>query len=321
MSNILSLSHTDLDGVGCQIVLYQAYGDLTIMNCGYSNLKEYINMIEDHLHRHRIISKVYITDLHFTEENFKQLDYMVELFHYVDFIYIDHHHYDFDYKQFEKQNLSITVDESRSATKITYDTFFRNHDENLRKFVDKINAYDIWLKDTPDFQYGLALNELFWSYRLKGFYFNFRDKLRLSNKDKDLVKVLFNKKDKLFKKLEDQGAIFWTQDKGLLLAYIDDFRSHITLEYPDIHCYVNITTYGSFSIRINKDLVPDEDAKQLHYSIIDYLLNHENVSTAGGHVNAMGGYLINQTSDSMMEIGKSLLEHIDPILTNIRLKN
>ena len=63
---ILSLSHYDLDGIACQILLSKK-GDILRRLCSYNTLDTELCWVEDRLLETRYISEVYITDLSLTD--------------------------------------------------------------------------------------------------------------------------------------------------------------------------------------------------------------------------------------------------------------
>jgi len=323
----LSISHIDLDGIGCQIVLNN-YFNITRMNINYNKIEEYLDILYDYCINSKP-NNVFITDLSFTYRDFKRLFEIGKEFKEINFYFIDHHSFSddndkpIDSRQFNTHNFKTIISDKASATKLTYlyctKTFNFKNNNKLKIFTDYINAYDIWLKDDKNFKVGLMLNELFWSYRINHFWNRFRYDFDIRNKDKDTYIELIKKKNKLFTKLEKSGRTFKLDDKGIFMIFVDDFRSHITLDYPNYKVYINFSSYGTLSVRINKELVlaPEKEIEVFKNSVVSELEKHPNINNAGGHIYAFGGVLKENSPNKQIEIAKFLLELIDCKLEKI----
>ena len=311
----LSVSHTDLDGIGCQIALRQVFGDITRMNISYNKIDEYIEIIEDYC-SHQKPTRVFITDLSFTFEQLQKINYLAKNNPNVHFYFIDHHPFKEDYKHLSLDNLTILISSKASATKLTYLYLKNNYNpkssKDLEDFVNYINAYDIWLQDTPEFKVGFVLNEIFWQYKIPHFWGRFKDSFKLRQGDKDLYRDLMLKKKKLLGKLENSGRMFKLGDNEVFMVFLDDFKSHITLDYPGFKVYVIISSYGGASIRVRHDV---KDAEGFKDRIVEKILKLDNIQNAGGHPNAFGCMLIDNDPHKQVEFAKSLLHIIDEELS------
>ena len=311
---VLSVSHIDLDGIGSQIVLRTYLGDITRMNINYNKIDEYLDIIDDFC-TNRHPEYVYITDLSFTFEQLTKLSNITMNHKESNFIFIDHHPFEEDYKHLIKDNFKIIISHKASATKLTY--LYMNKynpliNTELETFVSYVNAYDIWLQDHKEFKPGLVLNDLFWEYKIDYFWTRFKDTYRLNNKDKENYKDLYNRKNKLFKKLEDSNRIMKFGDNKILLIFIDEFRSHITLDYPDFLSYVIITSYGSCSVRLDHSLESNGSIKDL---ILDSL-DHSKIDNSGGHNTAFGIKLKDSDPHNLVQFAKEIVQSIDKVLDN-----
>lgn len=288
---IISLSHSDMDGVGAQIALTQAFGEITTLNTSYGKVTEYLEIIDDMLLSRPGITEIYVTDLNITETEMKFLRSKADLYPGIEFNYIDHHDYEYEPTTYKSTNLKIMVSKKFCATKLTH-LFLRKHkglqsDKDLDHFVDVVDAYDLWQVQKPLFQEGLRMNELFWDMMARRFYMRFKNIPKMRMIDDEKVDKLLTKKNKLFAKLKTSGRIFEAPNKSVFLCYVDEFRSHITLDFPDFYVYVNMTLYGSASIRLSIKFT-DTEAKFMKDSLIEYALTLPGVVSAGGHVHAMG---------------------------------
>ncbi len=315
--HILSLSHLDLDGIGCQIVLRSLFGEITRMNTSYGKIEEYINIIDEYCSRESP-EKVFITDLSFTYDLLKQLSIIANKFQNIKFYFIDHHPFENgDYHDLVTSNLTIIITDKASATKLTYLFLKANynlHNEKLEKFVSYINAYDIWLKNTPEFKVGFVYNELFWKYKIDYFWSKFKDNYNLSNTDKDNYKELLHKKSKLFNKLEKSGRIMKFSDR-ILVIFVDDYQSFITIDYPNFLSYVIIRSNGGVSVRLDEKVSKDGILKN---NLISKILELDYIDEAGGHNGAFGTRIIDSNPHKMVEFSKHISNLLDIELDKIK---
>ena len=319
--SIVSLSHSDLDGISSQIVLRAKFGEITRMNLSYGKIQEYLEILDEHCSRLRP-NKVFVTDLSFSYEELKKLN---EIAHYnpeVQFYFIDHHPFEEnngDYSGLILPNLKIVISDKACATKLTMLYLKSNFglvvSDELEKFVSYVNGYDIWQEGTPEFKVGFVYNELFWEYKMAHFWSKFKDNYKLRAGDKEVYKDLIKKKDKLFAKLEKSGRVM-KFEKRILLIFIDTFQGHVTLDYPDFLSYVIIRSNGGVSVRLKSDAVNDGLTKN---NIVQKVLNSGYVENAGGHHAAFGTMVTDGTAHNMVEFSKLLVTYIDEELEAINL--
>ena len=150
------LSHTDLDGYGCQMVSAHFFDSISFYNSNYGKeVNECFNQILNNiqtspLEKHTIL----ITDLNLTLDQAKEFDAKVSICDKeVMLLLLDHH------KTGQECADSFEwyyLDSNRCATKITYDFFsaLYGKNEKLGQFVDVVNSVDIWLEKDPYFELG-----------------------------------------------------------------------------------------------------------------------------------------------------------------------
>lgn len=288
---MISLSHTDLDGASAQIVIYQTFGEINTLNCGYGKVGEYLDIIEDMMRHHTGNDRVFITDLHFEEKFMVQLQRLATMFPLGNFVYIDHHDYEYDPKTYALPNLKIIVSNQYSATKLTYGYLKKNGGlqptPELTRFVNIVDAYDLWRTEDPHFMEGMKYNDIFWDYFARAFYVRFKDIHAFRSSDKELSAKMDTKRVKLFKKLQETGKIFGYPNKCMLIAFLNEHRSYMTVDFHGYLSYVNTTTFGSISIRLD-NRVPKETAKYIKDTLVSWVTSRDDVISAGGHVHAFG---------------------------------
>ncbi|MDD3343792.1 MAG: 3'-to-5' oligoribonuclease B [Sulfurospirillaceae bacterium] len=150
------LSHTDLDGYGCQMVTQHYFDSIIFYNSNYGKeINECFNQILDTIQNSKSDKHIIlITDLNLTIEQAKEFDSKTNICDKdVMLLLLDHH------KTGEECAQSFGwyfLDTNRCATKITYDFFAELFGKNtkLETFVNVVNAVDIWLEDKPEFELG-----------------------------------------------------------------------------------------------------------------------------------------------------------------------
>ena len=317
---ILSISHIDLDGIGSQIVLRAKFGEITRMNIGYGKIDEYLEILRDYCVR-LSPTHVFITDLSFRYEELLELHNIAKLYPQIKFYFIDHHPFEENNGEFKHlllDNLVIVISDKASATKLTYlytKSRFGLHKEGLETFVNYVNAYDIWLDETPEFKVGFVYNEIFWSYKINHFWSRFKDEYKLRNSDKEHYRDLIIKKNKLFTKLEKSGRVMKFANR-ILLIFIDEYASHVTIDYPEFFSYVIIRSNGGVSVRLKKEAVQEGNTKN---NIIEEIMKLDYINNAGGHHGAFGTAIENATPHRMVEFSQYLVSIIDKELEKIKI--
>ncbi len=141
---ILHITHNDLDGAGCAILIKKCFDRV---NTAYLNYDEVDSYLEEN---YKMYDKVIITDVTPTPLKIEKLKNKMNL------TLIDHHKstevlkkYDFTIHSLEK-----------SATLLTYEWLVEKgyHIENYKELAECINDYDLWLMKIED---SLKMNMLF----------------------------------------------------------------------------------------------------------------------------------------------------------------
>lgn len=154
--HIYHLSHTDLDGYGCQMVTSHYFKEISFYNSNYGKEidERFSEIIYDMEERNAAHNIVLITDLNLTIQQCEKFERDLQNASVeARLLLLDHHKSGQDaYEGFSWYFL----DDTRCATKITYDFFAHlyNEDENLSQFVDVVNAVDIWLSNDSNFELG-----------------------------------------------------------------------------------------------------------------------------------------------------------------------
>ncbi|NWF66828.1 MAG: phosphoesterase [Campylobacterales bacterium] len=316
---VYHLSHIDLDGYGCQFITNRYFEDKKYFNANYGKeVIEKLNSIIHLIENSEIVDNfILITDLNLTFEESRYLDLEVKRLNELDFNIklqlLDHHKSGIDSAgKFDWYYL----DNSRSATKITFDYFKTNYSDvfidDIEKLIDSINAVDIWLENDSNFEFGKVCMRLIMdTNEINRFNFlnEHRDyKFFALNKaieylnienghillDDNILKI---KKEYLKKDIYDTLDILSSEFVSNLLIKNKDV---MTIRYKD---RVGLFTYsfGSISVVANRflkkasefDFFMDLNTKGA-FSLrangkIDVSLLAKELAGGGGHANASGG--------------------------------
>jgi hypothetical protein len=184
---IYHLSHIDLDGYSCQLVMRYTPYKLFNYNANYgAEVKQKLELILEKINKSQTDSLILITDLNLTFDESRWINNEVKKFNEnkknVTLLLLDHHgsgedsanKYDWYY-----------LDTSRCATKITYDYalehFKLDEPKWMNKFVNVVNAVDLWKQEeVENFEYGKVC-------------------MRLINETRELNKVMFADVDNNYK--------------------------------------------------------------------------------------------------------------------------
>ncbi len=153
MSKMIHLSHTDLDGYGCQLVTYQLKPDVIYFNANYGEIDDVLSKIYDIIQEN---DKLLITDLNLTLEQSDNLQMMMNTKKFTT-VLIDHH--GTGQESADKYSW-YNLDTSKCATASTFE-YFKNSESYpiLSKIVDLVNTYDMWIKENKyDFERATLLS-------------------------------------------------------------------------------------------------------------------------------------------------------------------
>jgi len=182
------LSHIDLDGYSCQLVMKYTPYSITNYNANYgAEVKQKLEMILESITKSKTNALILISDLNLTAEESRWLNNEVIKLNNskkdrVILTLLDHHG---SGEESAKKYKWYYLDTNRCATKIVYDYAKENFELNepkwLEKFVDVVNAVDLWkLEEVENFEYGKVC-------------------MRLINETRELSRVMFAKEDSEYK--------------------------------------------------------------------------------------------------------------------------
>ncbi len=196
MKQIHHLSHIDLDGYSCQLVMQHTPHTLTFYNANYgAEVKDQLELILENIDKNEHKDAlVLISDLNLSVDEAKWIDKEVakrnDSGYSLDLLLLDHHGSGEDCAT---RFSWYYLDTSRCATKIVYDYakehFALEEPKWMEKFVDIVNAVDLWKQEeVENFEFGKVF-------------------MRLINEAKELNRVMFAKEDNEYKLTLLQNAV------------------------------------------------------------------------------------------------------------------
>ncbi len=318
MQKVYHLSHTDLDGYGCQYFSTKVFQDITCFNANYGaevsdKLEEILYLIKKNI----LIQKdvlILITDLNLTMKDSNwiskeatKLGAKLQL--------LDHH---ITGKACSENFEWYYLDSTRSATKITYDYLQKNHgfdsENRYSQIVKAINAVDIWLSEDELFEFGkVCLGMVSRSNEINRILFETNDrdyKLTLIEKAQNYIQkenghiILDNELHTLRKAFLNTDNTQDDTKDNLSAIYISNLltqqKERLTIKYKG-HKGILGFNLGNTSILGNKFLVqnPDYDFfmdlnSRGTFSLrsadrLDVSKMAQDIAGGGGHKNASGG--------------------------------
>ncbi|AXX88952.1 phosphoesterase [Arcobacter suis] len=320
---LFHISHTDLDGYGCQLITKEYFKEGFFYNANYGlevklSIKKVLEQVLDYKEDEILIL---ISDLNLTFQEAKDLDNdinkLIKDGYTIKLQLLDHH---ISGKKSAETFSWYYLDEKRCATKIVYDYMFEEHEGFnsitkawLEPLVNAINAVDIWLEnEITNFEFGKVLMSMISKVReINNILFTDLNRdfrcylLKEASKYIDEIDghikldndVHFMKKD--FLKLSDKDDTLDNLSATYLVKTLIDVKDDLTVTYKG---HKGLLTYclGSISIPANAFLRanPDYDFfidinKKGNASFradgkVDVAMMATKLANGGGHINASG---------------------------------
>lgn len=301
--NRVLMTHYDLDGVSCDILMSSMYDFSVKHKCGYMKVKQKIGNGEL-----MWFDSCVITDISLTLEqyNFISGEYKDR------FLYIDHHKPSVDMIADLPKNFSkCMMDHKFSATGIILKAFKKVQKlPGVGPYVRAVDAYDKWrVKTHPDiFSMGYDLNALFWYYGYEAYYDRFSNNYSL-NYSVNEQEVIDEHKSNRDQAIQDSDKNDFGKNSLLVLNPSKDYINDYTLQLPDYDFYYMVYKNGNddmiISVRSPLDYV---DVGAILRQVRD---EFDIVVTAGGHPQAGGADLDGSTPmDSILDV----VERINSLL-------
>ncbi|MCI4406514.1 MAG: phosphoesterase [Sulfuricurvum sp.] len=197
------LSHIDLDGYSCQLVMAQTEHTMYSYNANYgAEVMDRLEEIIETIKKAKQEATILISDLNLYPEEAKWLNNEVNRLNEggwnITITLLDHHG---SGKETAAQYPWYFLDTERCATKIVYDYALEHYGLKaggwLEAFVKVVNAVDLWHQnETDDFEYGKVC-------------------MRLISEAKELNRVMFADEDRAYKlALLEEAALMRFHEKA-----------------------------------------------------------------------------------------------------------
>ncbi len=317
---VYHLSHTDLDGYACQFLTNKIFEKIEFYNSNYGNeidekLQEIFKKIEKDKEESFL---VLITDLNLTKEQSKLLTELKnKSSKNVELLLLDHH---ITGEECAKEYEWYHLDTTKSATKITYEHFVKEHKEleEFADFVEIVNAIDIWLQESDKFEMGKVCmrlikdsNEinrtLFPTEHSRYKFFLLEKAQEFFNKHKGNIKLeeaIHTIKKRFFLNYGQEDDTLDNLVSHFIVELLSKNKDKMSITYKG---HKGILTYniGNTSVIGNEFLTKNEDfdffmdvTNRKTISLrangkIDVSLMAKEIADGGGHKNASGGKLAN----------------------------
>jgi uncharacterized protein len=316
------LSHIDLDGYSCQLVMKYTPYKITNYNANYgAEVRSKLDLILENINKSKESALILITDLNLTADESRWLHGEVIKLNDnnkdVKLTLLDHHG---SGEESAKKYAWYFLDTDRCATKITYDYVKENFEFNepawMNKYVNVVNAVDLWLKEEHDnFEYGKVCMRLVTETReLNRVMFDKEDtnyKLSLLLEatkflDEENANILLDEsihslKKEFFKTgkndtldnlateyvvnllgdMRDTNTIYYKGYRGYLSYGVGNTSivgNGFLVAYPEYDFIVDVSYRGALSLRANYQVSVSQIAKEW--------------ANGGGHPNAAGGRIM-----------------------------
>jgi oligoribonuclease NrnB/cAMP/cGMP phosphodiesterase (DHH superfamily) len=340
---LFHLSHTDLDGYGCQFITRNIYKDHTYYNANYGlEVKLFIKDILSKISNLSIQEKIFflITDLNLTADEAKSLDKSILKLkkdgYDIKLQLLDHH--GTGKKSADKFDWYF-LDTSRSATKITFDYFnnlssdFKNsYNSNFSELIKAINAVDIWLEDDNLFEFGkVCMSMISKSYEINNLMFNTQSreyKFFLLNKTLEYIEKenghilldanIYHIKKEFLNTTNSDNTIDNLSSQYLVKSLADK-KDQFTVYYQDKKGLLTYTL-GGISIPANAFLKANEDfdffidisrrgrAGFRANNNLDVSILAQKLAGGGGHPNASGAAFNDFKETALYSIVKEFIQ-------------
>lgn len=266
--NIISLTHNDLDGVGCQVVIRWQYRDVFFKSISYNIIIDTLKELEQLLEYDRSKTHIFISDISFKMNELELLKQICNNNPSVKFIMSDHHLRDKEilsiYKSMPLNFIDLYSTERCSASTLFY--YFNINNLKIKNLIDTINSYDMWLSNNNNFLDSLVLNEIYESMTHNDFLSN----ISYYGQFQDVITRKFEKTKKKIQSFKDSiidnSSIYY--NNNVCVAYLDKYKS-ILQYYIDKPIIIIISSNFNFSIRLSNKLT-DAEIIQYREIFFDY---------------------------------------------------
>lgn len=276
---VLLLTHTDLDGIGCDIIVKLAYGVSNVEThyCDYTNINE--KALEG-LRRHDNYDLIIISDISVSLEVAEQLNFIKDKV-----IILDHHDTALPLNKFDFGAVSLTLNNHETCgTELVFNylmELLEQHQlyrwdrlESLYNFVESVRRYDTWEWKTK-YLYDptpVKLDNLLKILDIEDFVSSMFEKFEqrqdfITKTDELLLDVEEKRKNRFFEKKHQtlKTKHFWGYNVGIIFTddYVSELANYVFEKEPTIDIMILIVD-GKVSYRTSKKGIDVSKIAQLY---------------------------------------------------------
>lgn len=262
---ILHITHNDLDGAGCTILMKKVYGaKIEYFSMNYDEIDNFL------LENYQRYEKIFITDVSPSLNIFEKIRDEKEI------ILIDHHKTSENFKKYDNVYHEI----GKCGTLLTLEYLEQLENINLKEyyeFVRLVNDYDLWLlKDNRS----LDLNKLFYLYGFDNFVDRFLENpsVDLDEKEVFVLNIENERQQKYIENVSTTVREFIDKEgRKFGVVFAEQYNSELG------HFLINEKGYDYvFIINIQKGKISLRSKKDVDVAKIAV------ANGGGGHKNAAG---------------------------------
>lgn len=204
IDKILSVSHFDLDGVVCQIILKAVFKNIDFINAKFGE-------VEKHLEKTNFdkYDWIILTDIHPDDSNILNKSNKI--------ILLDHHETATELNNPKNRRIVITTFCGAKLTKLFFEKYFKIDLSNFNKLIEYTNDYDMWIHE---WRKSTHFNWLFGRYFPLRFRQEFKDgRTEFTNKEK----YFLLQKEKQLKETINTTKIYEFGNTNICLVQMNDF--------------------------------------------------------------------------------------------------
>ncbi len=297
------MTHYDMDGVGCDILLSKMFEFEKKHMSGYAKVKTKIANGDLSGYDSCVVS-----DICLTPEQFQQI-----ADEYGDrFLLIDHHEPTNEALDYNK-NSPVIFNTKYCATALVFQSFIKKlkHIPHLVPFVTAVDAYDMWRHEThPDtFKLGYKLNTLFWKYGYWDFHDRFSDDFSFNLKPFEKTWISNHEKERdAALKASDMNN--FGKNSLFVMNITSDYVNDYTLQFPEYDVYFMLyqNPDGKMVLSCRTTL----EGVSLGSVARDIRHDYKQILTAGGHPKSCGIDIEEGTSiDVILDIAETINNRIE----------
>lgn len=302
------LTHNDLDGVSCEIVLSHYVSHFYHFRTSYSDLEECFKQISAYKEPFILV----IADVNIRAESnpHQQLRNLLKRKDCKGLIYADHHMTETELLEelsaIENKYI-VRVDQRKCAAQVLYDVITKidstRKNSELLQFLRRVTAYDTWQQQSYYWKEGLMLNRLFASQGAD--QFKQRPRLfPLSDWEKEKVLKIEAEEINQVKQMIQQGQkhrnVFYLS--GEITAPIGAIADAVGRDFPEIdlvcHLYHNVISLRSrkrngqgLALKVAKAFGGGGHPDAAGATIRDHLMDYPEASRLDALMERIGGIL------------------------------